>query len=369
MEIRTNTKKKIIMKPLRDLIFIQQEDSVKETVTPGGIVLLSTQNNRFQIGDQETVLQELIKKPKTNKGKVLAIGNSCKIYKEGDTVIYKKKAEVANVDHEGIIGVMVKENDVLVSCVGNSFNVHPDFVLIKIKREEREALYNKKIRREDGEEVVLFIQGDKGKDDADSNSIFVGFGEITAVGKNLKNIEKGDIGLISYLCDNDESIIVGYDGVDKIIAVKAITTRHKEKLMSYASRKPVLDNKGKQVYKDGKLQVYNRDRIVFEKGDYDELSSLYGVVRDRELIAIEPYCFLEHKETKVMKVGRGGIITEEDEKIIQRKILSLSEESTDRIGVNISDNCLMDDFDVFICEVGGSKVSVINDIDLLGVVK
>lgn len=369
MEIRTNTKKKIIMKPLRDLIFIQQEDSVKETVTPGGIVLLSTQNNRFQIGDQETVLQELIKKPKTNKGKVLAIGNSCKIYKEGDTVIYKKKAEVANVDHEGVVGIMVNENDVLVSCIGNSFNVHPDFVLIKIKREEREALYNKKIRRDDGEEVVLFIQGDKGKDDADANSIFVGFGEITAVGKNLKNIEKGDIGLISYLCDNDESIIVGYDGMDKIIAVKAITTRHKEKLMSYASRKPVLDNKGKQVYKDGKLQVYNRDRIVFEKDDYDELSSLYGVVRGRELISIEPYCFLEHKETKVMKVGRGGIITEEDEKIIQRKLLSVSRETEGRLNISGSEIVICDDFDIFVVQVGGSKISCINDVDILAIME
>lgn len=353
------------MKPLRDLIFIQQEDAVKETVSPGGIVLLSTENNRFQIGDQETVLQELIKKPKTNKGKILSVGDKCKVYKEGDTVIYKKKAEVANIEHEGMVGIMVKENDVLVSCVGNAFNVHPDYVLIKIKREEREALYNKKIKRDDGQEVLLFIQGDKGKDDADANSIFVGFGEITAVGKNLKNIEKGDIGLISYLCDNDESIIVGYDGVDKIIAVKAITTRHKEKLMSYASRKPVLDSKGKQVFKDGKIQTYNRDRIVFERGDYDELSSLYGVVRANVLLPVEPYVFLEHKETKIMKVGRGGIITEEDEKIIERKVLAVSEESQKRMNIKVSDTVLVDDYDVFSIVVGTSKISCINDIDIM----
>lgn len=354
------------MQPLRDLVLIKQEDSVKEVVRPSGLVLLSTENNRFQIGDQETMLQELIKKPKTNKGTVVALGKDCKVYKEADTVIYKKKTEVYYTEYEGEKCAFVKESDVLVSCVGKSFNVHPDYVLIKITKKERDALYNKTIKRDDGEEVVLFMQGDKGMDDADANSIFVGFGEITAVGKNLKNIEKGDIGLISYLCDNDETIIVGYDGVDKIIAVKAITTRHKEKLMSYASRRPVMDNKGQPVYKDGKLQTYNRDRLVFDKSDYEELSSLYGVVRGRELLAIEPYCFLEHKDTKVMKVGRGGIITEDDEKIINRKILSLSEDSSNRIGVNVGDNCLMDDFDVFQIKIGTSTLSCVNDIDLLG---
>lgn len=135
--------------------------------------------------------------------------------------------------------------------------------------------------------------------------------------------------------------------------------------MSYASRRPVKDGKGKNVYKDGKLQTYNRDRIVFEKGDYDELSSLYGVVRDSQLIAIEPYVFLQHEETKVMKVGDGGVIYEEDEKIISRKVLSVSQQSKDMLNVSAGDTVVCDDFDLFNISFGDKKISAVNDIDIL----
>lgn len=353
------------MKPLKDLVLIKQEEAVKEIKRPSGIVLLSTENNRYQIGDEETLLQDLIKKPKTNKGDIVSAGNGCKYFSEGDNVIYKKGHEVSLIEYNGDACAFVKESDILVKYSGKSFLVNPDYVLVKITLEARLELFNKKIRRDDGTEVLLFIGGDKGKDDADANSIFVGSGEVVAVGANIKNVEQGDLGLISYLCDNDDSIIVGYYGQDKIIAVKAITTRHKEKLMSYASRRPVRDNKGKEVVVEGKLQTYSKDRIVYDKDDYDELSSLYGVVRDNKLIPVEPYCFLEHEETKVMKVGSGGIIFEEDEKIITRKLLAVSEESKDRVGVEAGMTIVGDDYDFFVIEFEGRKISAINDVDIL----
>lgn len=356
------------MKMLFDNVLIKQEDAVKETKTKSGIFLLSTDNDRYQINDHESILQDLIKKPKTNKGSVVNTGSRCYFYSESDTVIYKKNTEIAFVEADNEMCAVVKEKDILVKVIGRCFFVHPDYVLIKITKEAREALYNKKIKKEDGEEVLLFIQGDKGKDDADANSIFVGSGEVVSVGENIKNIQKGDLGLISYLCDNDESIIVGYEGEDKIIAVKAITTRHSKKLMSYASRRPVKDGKGNPVFKDGKLQTYNRDRIVFDKGDYEELSSLYGVVRGSELIPIEPYVFLQHEETKVMKVGKGGILHEEDEKIIKRKVLSSSKDTIERVNVKAGNVILCDDFDIFNIEFQGKKISAINDVDILGVI-
>lgn len=357
------------MRPLRDLIFIKQEDAVKETKTQSGIVLLSTDNDRYQIGDQETMLQDLIKKPKTNKGEVIEFGSTCSFVQKGDVVIHKKGAEVSFVDADGVSGVLISEQSVLVKCVGSEFIPHPDYVLVTISKEAREALYNKKIKRDDGTEVLLFIGGDKGKEDADFNSVFVGTGVVSGVGSNIKNVSKGDTALMSYLCDNDESIIVGYDNGDKIIAVKSVTTRHKEKLMSYASRKPVRDNKGKEVYQGGKLQTYSKDRIVFDRDDYDELSSLYGVVSNDTIIPIEPYVFLEHEETKVMKVGSGGIIFEEDEKIITRKVLAVSEESNERIGVSAGNIITGDDYDFFSLQFGDRTVSCVNDIDLLYAIK
>lgn len=353
------------MRVLFDNVLIKQEDAVKETKTASGIVLLSTENDRYQINDHESILQDLIAKPKTNKGVIVTRGTNCNVYTENDTVIYKKNTEIAYIESNGETCSVVNESNVLAKVVAGKFIPHHDYVLVKITKEAREALFNKKIKTDSGEVVELFIQGDKGKEDADSNSIFVGSGEVTAVGANIKNINKGDLALISYLCDNDDSIIVGYEGQDKIIAVKAITTRHTEKRMSYASRRPVLDNKGKPVYKDGKLQTYNRDRIICEKGDYDELSSLYGVVNDEGLVAIEPYVFLQHENTKVMKVATGGIIYEEDEKIIKRKILSVSKESEETYGLKAGLSVMGDDFDFFDLTYNGNKISVVNDQDIL----
>lgn len=358
----------MMIKPLRDLFLIQQEDAVRETKTASGILLLSTDNDRYQLGDggQEAMLQDLIKKPKTNKGVVLVTGEKCGFIKKGDTVIYKKGSEICPVLDGEESRTLLSESSVLVKCVGDGYVPHPDYVLVVISKEARESLYNKKIKRNDGTEVLLFIGGDKGKEDADYNSVFVGTGEIEAVGSNIKNIKKGDTALLSYLCDNDEGIIVGYKNGNKIIAVKAVTTRHTERAMSYASRRPALDSKGKKVYKEGVLQTYNRDRIIFEKDDYEELSSLYGVVSGSDLIAIEPYCMLQHKETKIMKVGNSGVLFEEDEKIIERKVLAASEESKKRIGVENGDTIIADDFDLFNIEFAGKIISCVNDIDILG---
>jgi len=306
------------MQPLRDLVLIELEDSVKEEKRPSGLILLSTQNNLYQIGDEESLLQDLINKPKMNKGKILSSGPSCKYFMKGNVVIYKKGTEVSLFDIGGKRCALVNEKNILVAVSGG-FLSHPDYVLVKITKEARLALFNKKIKRDDGSEVLLFISADKGVDDEDSSKYFVSCGEIHKVGANINYAKEGDLALISYMCDNDNSIIVGYEGEDKIIAVKAITTRHDKTLYAYGNRLPVKDGKGNAM-KDptGKPLTYNRDRLVYSKGDYEEMSLLYGILSDEILIPIEPYVFLEHEETKVMKVGNGGIIYEEDEKIIKR---------------------------------------------------
>ena len=56
--------------------------------------------------------------------------------------------------------------------------------------------------------------------------------------------------------DNDEKIIVGYDGDDKIVAVNSVTTRHQETYIEYANRKSP------------------KDQIVWCRGDYNNISKL-----------------------------------------------------------------------------------------------
>lgn len=334
------------MKPLRDLLLIELEDSVKEELRPSGIILLSTQNNLYQIGDEESILQDLISKPKMNKGKVVAIGERCSYFVHGNTVIYKKNSEISILDVDGWRCGLVKQDDILVTLENGEYIPNPDYLLVKITKGARLSLFNKKIKRDDGTEVLLFISADKGVNDEDSSKYFVSCGEVVKVGKNVSHAKKGDMALISYLCDNDSSIIVGYEGEDKIISVKAVTTRHKS------------DN---VFHGNGRV----RDQKVWGVGEYDEMSSVYGIVSGNSLIPIEPFVFLEHEETKVMKVGGSGIIFEEDEKIITRKVLAVSPESNYNYGVSAGDKVIVDDFDVFLIEYNGNKISAVNDCDIM----
>lgn len=341
------------MKPLRDLVLIELEEAVVETKRESGIILLSTQNNMYQIGDDESKLKDLISKPKMNKGNVLAVGSKCQSFKVGANVIYKKGMEQSYTEVDGKKCAFVKEKDILT--VSDFSYINPDYVLVKITKEAREELFNKKITRDDGTEVLLFIGGDKGEDDNEASQIFVSSGEVVKVGDNLPQVSKGDIALLSYLCDNDKTIIVGYDGEDKIIAVQAVTTLHKEQRVVHANR---------AVNKDGK-RVGNRDQIVWDKGQYDELASLYGVVSGEKLIAIEPYVFLNHEDAKTMKVGKGGIIYEEDEKFIQRTVLAVSSGTSEIYGLKNEDSVLLDDYDLFTIQFGNKKISCVNDCDIL----
>jgi len=334
------------MQPLRDLVLIELEDAVKEEKRASGIILLTTENNRYQIGDEESILQDLISKPKMNKGKILSVGRFCDCFGVGCTVIYKKHSETSIIDVDGKRCALVKEGNILCSIVENGYRVHDDYVLVKITKEARLALFNKKVKCHDGTEVLLFIAGDKGKDDEDSSKYFVSCGDIVSVGENVKDVKIGDLGLLNYLCDNDDSIIVGYEGEDKIIAVRAVTTRHKSDNVFYGQGK-------------------TRDQKVWEIGEYDEMASLYGVVSENKLVAVEPYVFLKHEETKVMKVAAGGIIYEEDEKIIKREVLAASETTKQNYQIGEGDTVILDDFDVFMIEFNGNKISAVNDCDIL----
>ena len=342
------------MKPLRDLVLVKLEQAVKEEKTKSGIILLSTTNDRYQFDDDESKLQDIIGKAKQNKGTVIAVGRFVDAYNAGDEIIYRKGREQSYHDIDGELHAMVRECDVLVTLKDKRVIPNPNYVLVRISKEAREALFNKRIKRDDGTDALIFIAADKGQDDESSSQFFVSTGEVLNVGKNIKTVAENDTALLDYLCDNDNSIIVGYEGEDKIIAVSAVTTRHKETNIVYANRRE--DEKGNRVCK--------RDQIVWEKGDIDEMSALLGTIRNGDIIAIEPYVFLEHKETKVMKVGKHGMLYEEDEKIIERQVVGISAESKEMLNIDLGKVVLIDDFDSFSTKVGDTKISCVNDSDI-----
>lgn len=386
------------MKPLRNLVLIQQKSTYKEEKTESGLFLVSgeaanynfksdaestadvlqkvnpTQNqligklvefNRkkngkyynFHPGDtgndltlleNNSKLKDIIFGRKGNAGEIVELGGSCKYFSASDTVIFKKNSNY-NYDlrSEGNDLVFVEEKDILVKKEGDQYFVHPEYIIIKISKESREDVFKRKFKNDKGEDMVLFLPTPSHKSDANHSEYFVTCGEVYGVGAKVKNIRAGDIGILSYLCDNDEDIIVGYEGEDKLIVVKPFTTYCEKEVVVYANKRS------------------HRDQIVQSVGDYDELSQLIGVIRGEELLAIDPYIFLKHEETIVNKKTPSGVMYTVDEKIIKRQILSISEESQERTGLKKGDFVIMDDFDLFDAKLEDRTISVINDVDIM----
>ena len=334
------------MKLLRDLLLIELEEAVIEKKTNTGIILLQANSDRYQINDDESLVQDLLNRPTTNKGKLLSKGRWVDDFNIGDTLIYRKDTEVSIIEWNGKKCAIVKNDNVLCSVESGVYKANGHYVLVEITKAAREALFSKKVVTDTGEIVTLFIADDKqgSAETVEDVSRFVNCGWVLNVGNQIRNVLPGDLALISYICDNDASVIVGYNGEDKVIAVRGLTTRHKD-------TKIVKGERG-------------REQTAWSENDYIDLSDVYGVVRGEKVIAIEPFVFLEHESNVVMKVSKSGILHEEQEKILHRKILSVSEETQSLFRVKAGDTVVVDDFDIFDIDFAGRKVSCMNDVDI-----
>ncbi len=385
------------MKPLRDLILVQRQDLRKEEKTESGLYLVTGEAANYNFKEDEDVMSTVVNKKtptqkefigklvetskkkhgkhfefypgggdvnlskietnerlkdiifgrKDNSGKIIEVGDECKHFKKDETIIYKKHSEVYDMSGVGKDYVLVQEKDVLVKKENGNYFVHPDYVIVKISKESRDNVFRKKLIDDNGKEVFLFIPAPTDKSDERHSQFFVTCGEIYGVGSNIKEVEVGDTAILNYLVDNEDDIIIGYEGEDKLIVTTAITTRHETDYIVYANRRSP------------------RDQIVSSKGDYIETCQLLGVVRNNELLPRDPYVFISHESTIVSKTTKSGIQYKVDEKIIKRKILALSEVSKKRCGLEVGEWVIMDDFDVFSITLDDKIISAINDIDIM----
>lgn len=348
------------MKPMRNLVLIDQEDLVSEEYH-SGLVLLKSNNDLYQFGDDNQRVWDMITKKKLNRGTVRVTGDDC-IFCEPDwPVVYKKNTEQHNVSYKERLCVFVKEDDILCFRKENDYIPHPDKIIIKITRESREALFTKKIKCDDGREIDLFTSEIPDSADERHSQFFVSTGEVTHVGKNIKNIIPGDIAILNYLLDNDENIIVGYDGIDKLIATSPITVYCEKDEWARANRRVETDRQKKNFGK----KASPKDVMISAKGDYEYMSDVIGVMRGNELIPCDPYVFLHHESSSIARVSDAGILYTEEQKYFSRKILSVPEDSESMYGIRKGDDVLVDDFDIFEATIKDRKISFINDRDVL----
>jgi co-chaperonin GroES (HSP10) len=352
-----------MFQPLRNLVLIAVEDIVTEEQRPSGLVVLRSNFNLYQWGQDEVLASDILYKKKQNRGKILASGKKCSFFKEGDAVIYKKNTEQKKFVYDGMDCVMVTEDDVLCKEVEGKLICHPNHVIVKISKEARESLFTKKIIRDDGTVTDLFMYNPTTSDDTDHNARFVSTGEVVFVGENIHHAQVGDVAILDYLVDNDETIIVGYDGEDKLVTVVAVTSYVGQDEWVRANRS-TEENPTKQSFGQ---RLCPKDMLVSVQGDYETLTSVYGVVRDNEVISFDPYVFLVHESNTVQRVSAGGILYSETLKIFERKILAISKESEEKVGAKTGDTVVVDDFDIFDVVIEGRKIHCMNDIDIITV--
>jgi co-chaperonin GroES (HSP10) len=331
------------MQLLHSNVLIKQEESVKEEKTKSGIIILKTDYKSYQFGSDNQIAEDILFRKKHNKGKAVGIGVSCAFVKKNDTVIFKKQSNFMEIENN----LVVEEKDIMVKVVDGKYIVHPNSVLVKITKESRDTVFTKKIKRDDGTFVdfVMAIPPDKESDNY--STFFVSTGIIVGIGENVTGILINDIAILDYQVDNNEDIIVGYDGEDKLVCVDAVTTRHEEDYVVYATRQS------------------KRDQIVYSKGDFDILSKLLGIIRNQELIARDPYVFLNHKTNVEKKQTKSGITYNETKYCFEREILSAPKETTEKLGFKKGDRIMVSDFDIFDITVDDKKISCIHDIDII----
>jgi hypothetical protein len=217
---------------------------------------------------------------------------------------------------------------------------HPDKVLILISKTNWNSLFSKWIKTKEGKDVELFtdIAEDEGFERRFQQNVSVG--KVIGTGANVYGVKVGDMAIIDYLVTGNNDYTVGFVNGERIVAVDAVTTYHEE---------------------DSPPNMNGRNAYVI--GDYDNLSPLYGVVRDKKVIPRNPYVFLVYENPLKLSVSEQGLQYEEMDKVCTRKVLGSHEESICQEG----DTVVIKEGDLFERVVDEKILSIIFEQEIIAV--
>jgi hypothetical protein len=219
----------------------------------------------------------------------------------------------------------------------------PDRVLIRITRAQIDNITSKEIVRDDGKKVRLFREPkfDKGFDRAFMQNVSVG--EVVAVGSRVRTeIFRGDIAILDYLVTNDVDSFVGYFNNDQLVCIHAESTYHEEDALPSQT-----------------------GRRAWVKGDHDIVSKLLGVIRGDQMIAFDPYVFLEYKPAVIVMGLKNGKVVELPQPIETRTVIAAPEDSF----IESGDEVLVKEADIFPRHVNDKEFWVVFQEDIMMVKK
>lgn len=205
---------------------------------------------------------------------------------------------------------MVKEK-LIITC-------NPDKVLIRIPKASWNSLFSKYVKGKDGKEVELFIDIQEASGYERRFQQNTSIGKVIGVGENVTGIQCGDMAIIDYTVTGGEDCLVGYVNEEMIVAVNAETKYHTEDSV------PNLNGMN-----------------TYQKGDYEEISLLYGIVRDKVAYSREPYVFLVHQNPTQMVVSENGLSKQTTHEFLTYEVMASNPNSIaksgDKVHVRVGD--------------------------------
>lgn len=324
------------MKSINNYLLVKREE-VEEKRSAGGIIIASA----FHETEQFT-------KRNICTAKVMYDNPYIPFVKAGDRIaLNPEKGNRVPIDYEHYTVITAEQFIAKIESDGK-YIVPPDSIMVKMKKEDRDALFSRWVIKNDGTKVQLFLQSEPEEHSDQRSQVFVSIGEISQVGENIKDVEPGDTAILDYTVDNFlDNILYHDDEGNKYVVIDGITTYHQNDYWIYANRRNA------------------KDTLVYSKNDMNITSPLLGVIRNEKLISRQPYVFLEHRSNVVERRSNSGIAYSETQEIVERKVLSVSSKSKNDYGLQQGQTILVRDADIFDVQLAKYKIQCILDSDVL----
>lgn len=153
----------------------------------------------------------------------------------------------------------------------------PTHAIVEILQTDHDKNFYKEIPGPKGEKIRLTLTLPKSREKDEHFSQGVHLAKAIAVGDEVTNVKPGDILLVDYTVDTATANILFDDGKKKLVNVIAKNIYHDEDFLIPASN------------------TQPQDMYVWKKGDLDEITVLFGIVKDDgEVIPLDPFVILEY---------------------------------------------------------------------------
>jgi len=180
----------------------------------------------------------------------------------------------------------------------------PYDILISISEDDRDMLYNKRLKTPTGEllsTICVDMPNEFGSDPAFSQDVNIA--RVEDVGSAVTGIGIGDLVIIDYLVDTTPNFVIEE---------------------AWAGKTCVLDTRT-QYYDETKKVPANRNTkvgtFVYKKGEMKSYSLVIASIKGSTVIPNSPYIFLEHKKDEDPIEVSGIQVKEPAKHVIERKVL------------------------------------------------